>query len=133
MRRRKSHRKITLQHRKIDKFEPVRSLELLNNKNFLWRNRDLYHQDDSRIRRLRDENRRRLQELSIRNNDKFHKELYRKSLRIIGKGGLIDPIAVKVCARRRAVREVLLAGRKAGKGIKGPKKKKYTEESQIRC
>lgn len=41
--------------------------------------------------------------------------------------------ARKVCKNRRERRQVLFAKRKAGKGRSGPKKRKYTEQSKVRC
>lgn len=39
----------------------------------------------------------------------------------------------KVCGNRRKRREIMFAKRKAGKGIKVSKVRKYTEKSKVRC
>lgn len=39
----------------------------------------------------------------------------------------------EVCHRRRLRRRALFASRKAGSGVGGPKKKKYTYESEVKC
>ena len=44
-----------------------------------------------------------------------------------------DSVAAKVCKNRRERREIMFATRKAGKGRSGPKRRKYTEESKVRC
>lgn len=43
------------------------------------------------------------------------------------------PETVSVCKRRSKRREMLFKLRKAGKGISGPKKRKYTDTSEMRC
>lgn len=39
----------------------------------------------------------------------------------------------KVCKSRSKRREILFSRRKAGKGVSGPKKRKYTQKSKVRC
>lgn len=40
---------------------------------------------------------------------------------------------LKVCNNRRKRRKILFSIRKAGKGKAGPRRKKYTEQSKVRC
>lgn len=45
----------------------------------------------------------------------------------------INPRRIVVCTKRAARREVLFALKRAGRGKGGPKDKRYTEDSRVRC
>lgn len=47
--------------------------------------------------------------------------------------GFHQPERVPVCSRRKNRRNVLFSIGKAGKGIRGPKRRRLTTESSIRC
>jgi hypothetical protein len=49
------------------------------------------------------------------------------------KAAELDAYRRKVCRDRDKKRQSLFARRKIGKGMSGPKKRKYTEKSAIRC
>lgn len=45
----------------------------------------------------------------------------------------LDLKKLVICGRRAMKREVLFAIKKAGRGKAGPKKRRYTEDSKVRC
>lgn len=68
-------------------------------------------------------------------NIRHRTETVRARSRNIGfiKSFWTDSRIIQVCKNRRKRREVLFAKGRAGKGRSGPKLRKYTEESKVRC
>lgn len=49
---------------------------------------------------------------------------------------ITDPEEIRrleICLERRKRREAMFANKRAGKGIAGPREKRYTEKSNVRC
>ncbi len=52
---------------------------------------------------------------------------------IVFKDALRDNTTRKVCNSRRKRRQILFSRGKAGAGKRGPKRRRYTEKSKVRC
>lgn len=63
----------------------------------------------------------------------FYRSAYSTDIRRNWENRVIDPTDTPVCIRRRRRRQTLFARRKIGKGMPGPKRRRYTEKSKVRC